>query len=223
MLLLLLSALTGTFARPAATANARLSAAVAVRRSVPCAAQVKSASFAPMLNNVNGTQWDYNMLNFDSHRLYALPSYYMQRMFREGAGDSLLASTLQGPGGSDGPEGPGHSDPDAGVAARAATGGVTLASAVVQGTDLVIKLAAYTAEATELAVELGGFAGGLGESGALQTLTSAAGADAANTLDAPTFVSPTEPMMVPVGESFTVHVPAWSVSVLRIPLAQRGV
>merc|ERR1712125_98317 len=35
--------------------------------------KVKSASFAPMLNNVNQTQWDYNLINFDSSRMYALP------------------------------------------------------------------------------------------------------------------------------------------------------
>jgi hypothetical protein len=43
LLLLLLSALTGTFARPAATANARLSAAVAVRRSVHCVALCRAS------------------------------------------------------------------------------------------------------------------------------------------------------------------------------------
>ena len=31
--------------------------------------KVKSASFAPMLNNVNGTQWGYDLINFDSSRL----------------------------------------------------------------------------------------------------------------------------------------------------------
>jgi alpha-N-arabinofuranosidase len=56
--------------------------------------KVKSASFAPMLNNVHGTQWGYDLINFDTSRLYALPSYYMQVMFREAAGDFALESTL---------------------------------------------------------------------------------------------------------------------------------
>ncbi len=31
--------------------------------------KVKAASFAPLLRNIAGTQWNYDLINFDSYRL----------------------------------------------------------------------------------------------------------------------------------------------------------
>lgn len=40
--------------------------------------KVVASSFAPLLRNVHGTQWAYDLINFNSSRLYTLPSYSMQ-------------------------------------------------------------------------------------------------------------------------------------------------
>ena len=155
--------------------------------------KVKSASFAPMLNNVNGTQWGYNLINFDSSRLFALPSYYMQQMYREAAGEFLLKSTLS-------------------------SAGVIMATAAAQGSDLVLKFACYSPNATDLSISLSGFTEVAQTSApaTLQILSSAAGATAGNSLSNPTAVAPTT-TAVKTGASFDLLLPAWSIAVLRIP------
>lgn len=160
--------------------------------------KVKSSSFAPLLNHINATQWDYNLINFDSSHLFALPSYYMQLMFREAAGDVLLASYL---------------DSDS----------VTMATAALEKkshgkTDVIIKVASYGANATELTINLHGLTP-MDSFGIVNVLTSAAGPDAANTLANPTFVTPTTSKVEVKATSFTFEVPAWSVSVLRFPVS----
>lgn len=40
--------------------------------------KVVASSFAPLLRNVHGTQWAYDLINFNSSHLYTLPSYSMQ-------------------------------------------------------------------------------------------------------------------------------------------------
>lgn len=42
---------------------------------------VKMASYAPLLENVNKRDWEVNMIHFDSSRLFARASYYVQKMF----------------------------------------------------------------------------------------------------------------------------------------------
>lgn len=158
--------------------------------------KVKSASFAPMLNNVNGTQWGYDLINFDSSRLYALPSYFMQLMLRDAAGDFALSSTLSTPTGG-------------------GAGGVTMATAAMQGNDILVKVASYSANATALDIKLDGFADTSDADGKLQVLTSAAGPDASNTLTDPEFVVPVQ-SSISTSNSFKLQIPAWSVSVLRI-------
>jgi len=157
--------------------------------------KVKSASFAPMLNNVNGTQWGYDLINFDSSRLYALPSYFMQVMLRDAAGEFALDSSLSIPTGG-------------------AVGGVTMATAAMQGNEILVKVASYSANATALDIKLDGFVD-TSEVGKLQVLTSAAGPNASNTLTDPEFVVPVQ-SSISTSNSFTLQIPAWSVSVLRI-------
>ena len=43
---------------------------------------VVASSFAPLLNNVHGTRWSYNLINFNSTHLFTLPSYGVIEMFR---------------------------------------------------------------------------------------------------------------------------------------------
>eukprot|EP00035_Acanthoeca_spectabilis_P005172 m.110773 g.110773 ORF g.110773 m.110773 type:complete len:704 (-) comp12903_c0_seq1:23-2134(-) len=160
---------------------------------------VKSASFAPMLNNVNGTQWDYDLINFCSDRLYTLPSYTMQLMLREAAGDVLLASSLKGSAGG------------------AST--ITMATASTQGNDIIIKLAAYIDTLTNLTIQLPAAiaAAQLPQTAIIQQLTSEFGPDATNTLDRPNAVTPTSAAVnISRDYSLVVQVPPWSVTIVRI-------
>jgi alpha-L-arabinofuranosidase len=42
---------------------------------------VVMGAYAPLLCNANHKRWPVNLINFDSHRWYGLPSYYVQQMF----------------------------------------------------------------------------------------------------------------------------------------------
>jgi alpha-L-arabinofuranosidase len=155
--------------------------------------KVRSASFAPMLCNVNGTQWGYDLINFDASRMYALPSYYMQVMLREAAGDYVLKSTLGGD--------------------------VTIATASLKGRDqLVLKFAAYIGTDTSVSIDISAFST-VGNTATLTVLASTAGAEAANTLDQPNAVVPTSTTIPVDGPAFTVLVPAWSVVTITLPVA----
>ena len=44
---------------------------------------VKLASYAPLLENVNRRNWEVNMIHFDSTRLFARATYYVNKLFAE--------------------------------------------------------------------------------------------------------------------------------------------
>lgn len=52
--------------------------------------KVKQSSFAPLFNHINGTQWDYNLIAFDSHSSFGIPSYFVQHLFAANRGISTL-------------------------------------------------------------------------------------------------------------------------------------
>lgn len=58
---------------------------------------VVMASYAPLLVNVNHRKWNPDLINFDSSRIYGLPSYYVQQMFSQNRGDVVLPTTAESP------------------------------------------------------------------------------------------------------------------------------
>jgi alpha-L-arabinofuranosidase len=55
---------------------------------------VEIASYAPLFANVNGIQWHPDLIYYDSYRSFGTPSYYVQKMFSESRGDSILPATI---------------------------------------------------------------------------------------------------------------------------------
>jgi alpha-L-arabinofuranosidase len=51
---------------------------------------VVMASYAPLLVNVNQRTWSPDLIDFDSSRVYGIPSYYAQKLFSENRGDVVL-------------------------------------------------------------------------------------------------------------------------------------
>ena len=58
---------------------------------------VLMASYAPLFANVNYKKWNPDLIDFDSSRVYGLPSYYVQKMFSENRGTVLLPTEVQSP------------------------------------------------------------------------------------------------------------------------------
>jgi alpha-L-arabinofuranosidase len=55
------------------------------------------ASYAPLLVNVNHRKWNPDLINYDSSRIYGLPSYYVQKLFSEHRGDIVLPTEVDAP------------------------------------------------------------------------------------------------------------------------------
>lgn len=58
---------------------------------------VLMASYAPLFANVNYKKWNPDLIDFDSSRVYGLPSYYVQKMFSENRADVILPVEVQSP------------------------------------------------------------------------------------------------------------------------------
>eukprot|EP00047_Mylnosiga_fluctuans_P023245 m.134491 g.134491 ORF g.134491 m.134491 type:complete len:656 (+) comp9518_c0_seq5:74-2041(+) len=153
--------------------------------------KVKASSFAPLLRNVAGTQWNYDLINFNSSQLFTLPSHSMQIMLREALNENLLTSSLTG------------------------TDSSTKATAGVSGNKLNIKIAHYSSTPLTLNVTIDGL--NVGTQGQYALLTSSQGAEAANSLDRPANVA-TEYGTLTSGATFLVKVPAWSVQTIAVTM-----
>ena len=51
----------------------------------------------PLFVNVGWRQWNPNLIVFDNHRVCGTPSYYVQKMFSEARGDTVLGLDLVSP------------------------------------------------------------------------------------------------------------------------------
>jgi alpha-L-arabinofuranosidase len=58
---------------------------------------VLMASYAPLFANVNYKKWNPDLIDFDTSRVYGLPSYYLQKMFSENRGDVVVPVTVESP------------------------------------------------------------------------------------------------------------------------------
>ncbi len=58
---------------------------------------VLMASYAPLFANVNYKKWNPDLIDFDSSRVYGLPSYYVQQMFSQNRGEAVLPLTISSP------------------------------------------------------------------------------------------------------------------------------
>ena len=51
--------------------------------------KVKMTSYAPLFKNADCVSWEPDLIAFDNHRSYVIPSYHMLKMFAENRGDSV--------------------------------------------------------------------------------------------------------------------------------------
>ncbi len=57
---------------------------------------VAMAAYAPLFCNVDHQRWPINLINYDNHRWYGLPSYYVQKMFAVNQGTVNLPVAVKG-------------------------------------------------------------------------------------------------------------------------------
>ena len=56
---------------------------------------VKMASYAPLLENVNRRDWEVNMIHFDSSRIFARATYYVQQLFAQHLPTAALKTAVE--------------------------------------------------------------------------------------------------------------------------------
>ena len=56
---------------------------------------VTMASYAPLFVNANHRRWNPDLIVYDSSRVYGIPSYYVQRLFAEYRGDTVLPCSVE--------------------------------------------------------------------------------------------------------------------------------
>ncbi|KAF8209467.1 glycoside hydrolase family 51 protein [Mycena galopus ATCC 62051] len=152
---------------------------------------VFAAAYAPLLGNVNNSQWTPNLIGFDANTVYKSTSYYVQQLFSLNKGDEYLPSTL----------------PDSSTNA-------TLFWSVTRWSstgELIIKISNNAATAAELTFVLP-FEKVLNV-GTAQVLTGEG--TASNTPDAPDTITPAT-TQIPTGATFNYTAPAVSVTVITL-------
>ena len=55
---------------------------------------VAMAAYAPLFVNIHHRKWNPNLIDFDSSRVYGIPSYYVQKMFSEHQGAIVLPTDV---------------------------------------------------------------------------------------------------------------------------------
>ncbi|MCX6326538.1 MAG: hypothetical protein NT144_07800, partial [Bacteroidia bacterium] len=150
---------------------------------------VISTTYGTLSSNVNLNNFFPNLYYNNSVTCFAIPSYYMEKMFVENTGDVVLPYTLNG-------------------------SLYVAPSRVKNNGDIIIKVVNATANITNTKITLTGTPKNMNTSGTATTLTSGSTSDE-NSIAHPTKVVPATSTFT-AGSSFNYPFPAYSVTVLRI-------
>ena len=173
---------------------------------------VVASSFAPLCNNMKGTQWSYNLINFNASNLFVLPSYHAQVLLSSNLGANTLPTKLTPPYEA------ATSDADTMVeenAPPAPPRWQATASLSASGT-LIVKMVNYGPSARAVDVSYPSAAKPIAKVLSAKVLT-AASPDAQNTLDDPDAVEPKVLTPAPsvVAGGLNVVLPPWSLVVIE--------
>ncbi|KAJ5733607.1 Arabinosidase A [Penicillium malachiteum] len=147
---------------------------------------IKMASYAPLLQLVNSTQWTPNLIPFTQSpdNVVETTSYYVQQMFSVNHGDTIKE-----------------------VTSDSAFGPVYWVASSASDSSYFVKLANYGSDTQDLSVSISGL------STAKLTVVGDDDPNAANTPDESPVV-PVESTLSSSNGTFTFTLPAWSVAVL---------
>ncbi|MGY3089540.1 alpha-N-arabinofuranosidase [Hymenobacter sp. UYAg731] len=158
---------------------------------------VAMASYAPLFAHVDAWQWTPNLIWFDNLNSYGTVNYYVQQLFSQNKGTTMLPVQLP---------------------ANAKNGTDNLfASAVADDAadDLVVKLVNYSPASRAVKISLAG-ARKLGKTGRALTMASA-DLNTQNSLQEPRKLTPQESTFAVAGPTFSYMLAPNSLTVLRIP------
>ena len=168
---------------------------------------VIASCYAPLFVNVSkgGMQWESDLIGYDALSAYGSPSYYAQVMFAGNLGDKIVPVessniprfTLTNKQGDDAPQ------------------IYYSATADSHTGNIYLKLVNVTAQSNSVDITLRGAAKVGAKAQCIQLKADTP--TATNTIDAPRSVVPVK-STVKVGGSFSIALPAYSVTILNIPM-----
>lgn len=154
--------------------------------------KVKQAAFAPLFNNINGTQWDYDMINFNASHVYGIPSHVVQRIFAENRPTWTVSATVTN-----------------GSLVTNVAAGVRADGAVI------VKLVSYGSQGGTVRFA---FDDHLNLDSVANVNMLAGSPDAENSFAEPTHVAPVVTQAHAAADgSFSLVLPPWSLAVLTLP------
>jgi alpha-N-arabinofuranosidase len=155
---------------------------------------VGMSSYAPLFAHVDAWQWTPNLIWFDNLMSFGTPSYYVQQVFGQNRGTTILPLTMDGD-------------------ARNGVGGVFASASFDRSAgEVVVKLVNPGDDQRSVALALNG---ATALSARVVTLTGSA--DAENTLESPTAVSPSNAIASATSGQYTL--PPRSLMVLRVRIS----
>ncbi|KAL4424426.1 hypothetical protein ABPG77_006364 [Micractinium sp. CCAP 211/92] len=165
---------------------------------------VVMGAYAPLFVHWNNRLWPTNLIVIDNHRWFGIPSYHVQRMFRQYQGTHYIATDV-----FTNPAGQVHEDKVA-------------ASATCQSPScdrIALKIVNFSSFKQRIAVLLhGASAASVMEEGELECLASDH-PEAENSFDKPDKVAPSTSTVDGLGPQFVLPVEPWSVNVLQVHLS----
>jgi alpha-L-arabinofuranosidase len=158
---------------------------------------VRMASYAPLFAHVDGWQWTPDLIWYDNLRAYGTPNYYVQKLFANNVGSRILPVTIDG-------------------AARNAQSGLYASAALDDKTgEVILKTVNSTNAAKSVRLSLGSTAA----KGSARSMVLASGdLKAENRLDEPRKIAPVESTVAISGSAAELTLPAYSLTVVRIPV-----
>jgi alpha-N-arabinofuranosidase len=154
---------------------------------------VRMASYAPLFAHEEGWQWRPNLIWLDNLNIYGTPNYYVQKLFARNRGDLVLPVKLE-----------------------AQSGKLHFASATRDEAtgDVIVKIVNGQSEAAAVKINVAGLA--TLPHRALVTVLASPNKLDENSLLEPTKIAPQESTQQIASGNFLHHVPAFSLTVLRI-------
>jgi alpha-L-arabinofuranosidase len=154
---------------------------------------VRMASYAPLFAHEEGWQWRPNLIWLDNLNIYGTPNYYVQKLFARNRGDHVLPVKIETPSGK-----------------------LHFASATHdEATDeVIVKIVNGEAESAAVRLNVTGLA--QFPRHARVTVLTSPNQLAENSLLEPTRIAPHESVQQIATGNFLHHVPAYSLTVLRI-------
>jgi len=163
---------------------------------------VTMGAYAPLFVHTSNRPWPTNMIVIDNHQWYGIPSYYVQKLFRQVQGVSYCNSMAK----------------NMTTLAESDTIAVSSTCQDADCTNLAIKIVNFSGEDAQVDVKLN-YSGGRGRAveagGRLIVLTAMQPGDE-NTFDDPRKVYPVEKEMHGLSDSFQLQMKAWSVNIVMV-------